>query len=115
MEYRVVAGALGAFYAEGLDPKDTASISPHNTIYSSFTPVMQFTGLLDKNRVEIYEGDVVIERMPGSSTEYRGVVEWNKNSAAFMINEGTIYMKALLETTEKEVLGNIYENPELLK
>ena len=59
MEYRVVAGELGAFYVEGLDPKDSASMIPFNTKYSEQIPVMQYTGLKYKNGMKIYEGGYI--------------------------------------------------------
>lgn len=101
MEYRVVVGALGAFYAEGLDPKDTACISPFNTIYGEQTPIMQFTGLLDKNGKEIYEGDIF--RFFSTSFEATLTMEIKWPFDPTMLD------------CEGEVIGNIYEHPDLLK
>ncbi len=78
--------------------------------------VMQFTGLKDKNGKEIYEGDIVLETTETEKKKYE--VVWIKFECSFefkpinfktMINYnmGSIY-------TEIEVIGNIYENPELL-
>lgn len=78
--------------------------------------LMQYTGLKDKNGVEIYEGDIVVND-EGVDTY---VVEWNKRWACFEFT-GLTYRDIhcnRLETEgsqyNAEVIGNIYENPELL-
>lgn len=67
-------------------------------------PVMQYIGLKDKNNVEIYEGDIIkqAKELGWFRTE---VVEFKvKEYCPFWINQNTV-----------EVIGNIYENPELLE
>lgn len=74
--------------------------------------LMQYTGLKDKNGVEIYEGDI-LQRYTfdnRTSKEYENgkpfVVEWSRGrqSTGFNIGSGIL-----------EIIGNIYENPELAR
>lgn len=67
--------------------------------------LMQYTGLKDKNGVEIYEGDVV------QSGTLRGVIEFNHGTFGLRTSLSTWYGVGTLE--DCEVIGNIYENPDL--
>lgn len=75
--------------------------------------LMQYTGLKDKNGKEIYEGDLVkgktdiFERLVGS-IEYAG--------CAYVVDGVGKYIKIREELNRSyEIIGNIYENPELLE
>lgn len=81
-------------------------------------PIMQYTGLLDKNGKEIYEGDIV------SCEDKYGVVEYDPQQGGFIIlfqphNEKQksecAYLASTYPSPIKEIIGNIYQNPELLK
>lgn len=85
--------------------------------------LMQYTGLKDKNGKEIYEGDM-FGRMGGDRErpdeyEIHAVVYFDNDMGAFCIDDqrgGWEYLGdyLLVSRNEREVIGNIYENPELL-
>jgi uncharacterized phage protein (TIGR01671 family) len=75
----------------------------------------QFTGLCDRNGREMYEGDIV-SMYSGSQ---RSEVFWDKEFGGWaiwgqMANQAPINRYLLVNQT-CEVIGNIHENPELLK
>lgn len=79
--------------------------------------LMQYVGLQDKNGEEIYEGDVVSFKSAHSDCDYKtiGEVVWYCGEAAFLVECNGEIFKHFDEIREIEVLGNIYENPELLQ
>lgn len=94
-----------------LGPYDlTDSIFNHKDI--RLLPLMQFTGLKDKNGKEIYDGDIVncIDHPTGYDNVV-GSVYWNvgKWSVTYSMVQLCDYGSAWVE-----VIGNIYENQELL-
>lgn len=81
--------------------------------------LMQFTGLKDKNDKEIYEGDIVeLFNIREGGTE-EGEVIWQEEYAGFIIKGKqnrlwSIEMASGYDTVTGQVIGNVYENPELL-
>ena len=84
-------------------------------------PLMQYTGLKDKAGVEIYEGDIVLQDGEEIIVSY-GIQEvdafegmgWNLWS--FYDDDGNGYKaNGVRLKSEIEVIGNLYENPELIK
>lgn len=117
MQYDVQNGdTLGNTFADALN-------SPRCT-------VMQYTGLKDKNGKEIYEGDYLADDYDGEGNYVLHRIVWDADAAAFIIEmlydavnnwqpiEDGIYW---LPRDKKhggidfEVIGNIYDNPELLQ
>lgn len=75
--------------------------------------LMQYTGLKDKNGKEIYEGDII--RCDWNDKRYKPTtwsVDWDKTNCCFEFEGGSPYDDA---AHHFEVIGNIHENPELLK
>lgn len=120
MEYNITTGKFGAFYVnpengDGLNPKDTASLTTCTTKYPDDVPVMQLTGLKDKNGKEIYEGDILNPIMIGGSIT-KGIVLFQ--DAMFVVKQigADGYIVPLYSQLNMAlIIGNIYENPELLK
>lgn len=93
--------------------------------YHYSASLMQYTGLKDKNGKEIYEGDILSHELPYKcdkceQTHIIGVVEWDVDGWFLKcISEGDhkIYdsMGMIYDWEDREIIGNIYENKELLK
>jgi len=75
--------------------------------------LMQYTGLKDKNRNEIYEGDFLSASHPDESAFFCGYIIYDTEQAAFMLRTEICADIYLYEFDEFKSIGNIYENPEL--
>lgn len=78
--------------------------------------IMQYTGIKDKNGKEIYEGDIAIANLKYFDIKNKKCKVIFKNGS-FGLQYGYCddYFKSFLAWDDYEVIGNIYENPELLE
>lgn len=91
--------------------------------FSKLEPWKQYTGLLDKNGKEIYEGDLVRSHRASFASPESVIAVKYAGSSFVLYNpkccvvcaEGPGCIDHLDEQSELEIIGNIYENPEALR
>lgn len=80
--------------------------------------IMQFTGLHDKNGKEIWEGDIVLTFDPAHAKPMPMKIVYDVSPYCGFFKESVDCLRKVMLTNDiycnTEVLGNIYENPELL-
>jgi hypothetical protein len=107
------------------DVGDVRTVLFRGKILGTDTPIdkielMQSTGLKDKNGKEIFEGDIVQFEDCYTETDFlyvnTGIVEWSQGSFT-ITNRDSVLMEDLLDgdSLDVTIIGNIYENPELLE
>ncbi len=91
------------------------SVGLQDILYAA--AVMLWTGKQDKNGKDIYDGDIL--RCKGYNQKY--VVKWDNDSSAYcietypLIDENRKYFFLQFIGMEFEVIGNIYENSDLIE
>jgi len=104
-----------SFYLRGMADIKTDIVVPENGDGAEEivpSTVGQFTGLLDKNGKEIFEGDIV----ENLTEDIIQKIQYDIETARFVITgEGLLFDFDNTYSTELEVIGTIHDNPELLK
>lgn len=108
----------GYYFAEmGSFIKEKSSVVATATYLVNCASVGQYTGLTDKTGKKIFEGDVINGYSPSGKRNFNnGVVKWSELFVGWRVVDCCNGHNVLFgdSASEYEVVGNIYDNPELL-
>ncbi|MDE6234283.1 MAG: YopX family protein [Muribaculaceae bacterium] len=110
------AYGMPVFYKESALIEDrNPNTSVMRSIWVNPESIGQYTGMKDRNGKEIYEGDIVRYRDPDFDEFAIGEVIYYSVTCSFVVAKDILEITALLSMCEYEVIGNIHDNPDLLK
>lgn len=114
--YRTDTGKFDHFSYWGRGIRGTEFCSPSNTNFTTPRDDEQFTGLKDKNGREIYENDIV-HWLVNTNVERVAAIYYDDECACFWMGKDRLDNLVINDWLRGEytVLGNVHDNPELLK
>lgn len=109
---RITGNWIYGFYGENTTTKESQIVGKNDFCYSLVIPetVGQYTGLTDKNGTKIFEGDVVFDTI---DRENASIIF---DFGSYYVNNDNMHIRlGASMSMQVEVIGNIHDNPELLK
>jgi uncharacterized phage protein (TIGR01671 family) len=114
------------FYTQGGYVREDGTLKVRHIIHSDILydveehTIGQYTGLQDKNGKEIYEGDILRYIQWENNEEVLYYITFEEEMGSFVLQKPTLKRKVnisqlAIEGLKIEVIGNIHDNPELLK
>ena len=107
MDSDSIVGKIADFDGEYFIPEFWYKVDPET--------VGQFTGLTDKNGTKIFDGDIVRLYDDSEDELTNGVVVFNADFCSFCVSMKGHEDIMLMAHWQYEVIGNIHDNPELIK
>lgn len=116
----VYGGIIKTYHPNFSDPDCYAICAYGKDIFVEQDTIGQYTGLKDKNGKKIFEGDIIdvsdCEYIPHWINETKIKVQWDIERAGFdPFCEDAIDCREYVSADEVEVIGNIFDSPELLE
>ena len=104
-----IGGADWTVFISDMHKLDMEPYPLKNPYFQQQLKKMQFTGIKDKNGLDIYEGDIIAK-----PENVWGIMVWKAPSFEVTVDKTQSSLYSLAYFEDAIVVGNIYENPELI-
>lgn len=98
---------------------DDIALSDEIQFFEGEVKLLEYTGIKDKNDKEIYEGYIIKVTWANGTKSINYIVKYAEDCAYYMLesiaDEFELDTFCGFDTSQLEVLGNVFENPELLE